>query len=174
MEKEKQEYLILECINNGKATVRQRDIAKIANISLGTTNLIIKRLVDKGLLKIKHISSKNINYLLTSEGLSIISKRSSDFLKRTIRNVIVFKEAVDLIVEDIKDQNYKTINLVGDSDILFLIENACNQYCIELTVNSVEIDEKETKNIYSESFIPKEASDSIYLATILGNAMKCL
>lgn len=163
MEKDNQEYLILKSIHDGEETIRQRDIAKIANISLGMTNAIIRRLVNKGFLKAKHINRRSLSYLLTPEGLNIITKRSSDFLKRTIKNVVVFKDTIDIIVAELKSTNYRTINLIGESDLLFLIENSCLNYNIKLIQNEKELDEKQIKNIYSEKFLPKHDSDSLYL-----------
>jgi len=172
MEKEKQEYLILKLIHNGQETIRQRDIAKIANISLGMTNSIIKRLIEKGLLKAKHINQKNINYLLTPKGLSIITKKSSDFLKRTIKNVVVFKEAIDLIVRDLKNNNIKTINLIGESDLLFLIEYSCFKHQLKLIKVNKEINNLTVKNIYSEAFLPKSEVNNIYLVKKLDEVAK--
>ena len=47
----------------------------------------------------------------------MVSRRGSDFLKRTIRNVVVFNDTINIIVKDIKEEGYKTINLVGESDL---------------------------------------------------------
>ncbi|QEN05610.1 winged helix-turn-helix transcriptional regulator [Thiospirochaeta perfilievii] len=175
MEKDTQEYLILKSIHDGEETIKQRDIAKIANISLGNTNSILKRLIDKGFVKASHINQKSFNYLLTPKGLSVITKRSSDFLKRTIRNVVVFKDAIELIVKDIKDNNFKSINLIGESDLLFLIENSCYKHQLKLTTTNKEITDPTVKNIYSESFLPKEENSSnIYLIDSLDEATRTI
>lgn len=145
MEKENQEYLILKSIQDGQETIRQRDISKIANISLGMTNTIIKKLIEKGLLKAKHINSKNINYLLTTQGINTISKRSTDFLKRTIRNVVVYKDAIDKIVVNIKKENYDGILIEDENDFNFLFEYSCLKHGIkfnDLYVNNKKIDEE--------------------------------
>lgn len=145
MDKENQEYLILRSIRDGQETIRQRDIAKIANISLGMTNAIIKKLIEKGLLKAKHINSNNIKYLLTTKGINIISKRTTDFLKRTIKNVVVYKDAIDKIVNTIKNENYDGIIIEGESDFNFLFEYSCLKHGIkynDLDVNNKKINEE--------------------------------
>jgi len=163
MKKETQDFLILKSIHEGEESIKQRDIAKIANISLGMTNIIIKRLIDKGLVKARQINQKSFNYFLTPNGISYISKKSSDFLKRTIRNVVVFKDAIEIIVKSLKDCNYKTVNLIGDSDLLFLLENSCLRNGMELIVSDKEVDSPEVKNIYSENFLPIIETNNIYL-----------
>lgn len=125
MSKEKSEFLILKSIQDGKETIRQRDLAKIAGISLGMTNAIIKKLVEKGFVKAKHINSKNIHYLLTPKGVSTLTKRSTVFLRRTIKNVVIYKDAIEKIVENIKKEGYTGIIIDEESDFNFLIEYIC-------------------------------------------------
>lgn len=43
----------------------------------------------------------------------MVSRKGSDFLKRTIKNVVVFNDSINIIVNDLKAEGYKTINLVG-------------------------------------------------------------
>ena len=47
------ELKILEKIHNNEDSIRQRDLAKIAGLSLGMTNSILKRLMDKGFLTVQ-------------------------------------------------------------------------------------------------------------------------
>lgn len=174
MKKDKVEYLILKSIHNGEKTIRQRDIARIANISLGMTNSIIKRLVEKGLLKIKYLNSKKMQYLLTPNGIIAVTKRSSDFLKKTIRNMMEFNQVIDIIVQDVKENGFNTINLIGESDLLFLIENSCNRKGIELQLNNEEVKQKDIKNVYSENYLPISDDDKLYLAERLALVINTL
>ncbi len=113
------------------------------------TNSIIKKPIDKGLLRAKQITPKNIHYLLTPDGISMVSRRGSDFLKRTVRNVVVFNQSIEIIVKDAKEQGYKTINLIGESDLLFLIQHSCNVNGIELKQSEEESTDSRIKNIDS-------------------------
>jgi DNA-binding MarR family transcriptional regulator len=68
--------------------VRQRDLAKIAGLSLGMTNAILKRLALKGLLTIKRVNNRNIHYIVTPTGIEAITRKSYRYFKRTIKNVV--------------------------------------------------------------------------------------
>lgn len=166
MNKDDREYLILKSIKDGQDTIRQRDIAKIAGVSLGMTNTIIKRLIEKGLLKSKYVTSKNIKYLLTPAGLTLITKRGGDFLKRTIRNVVVFNESIDIKVKEIKTEGYTTINLIGESDLIFLLKHSCEINNMKLELTDKETNNKETKNINAEN-LSREVLDAYLLDAIL-------
>ena len=86
------ELTILENIYNQPGELRQRDLARIAGLSLGMTNAILKRLAVKGLLTIKRINNRNIHYIVTPSGIELITSKSYQYFKRTIKNVVYYKE----------------------------------------------------------------------------------
>lgn len=166
MTKEDREYLILKSIKEGQDTIRQRDIAKIAGVSLGMTNSIIKKLIDKGLLRAKQITSKNIKYLLTPEGLTMVTRRGGDFLKRTVRNVVVFNESIDIIVKSIRSEGYSTINLVGDSDVTFLLHHSCTINKMDLSYSKEPVTRNNTKNLDAQE-LGQEVLDAYLSGAVL-------
>ena len=105
----------------------QRDISKALNMSLGMTNSILKRFVDKGWMCMHKISARNIKYVLTPEGLKEVAKRSYNYVKRTIKNVYDFKELILDFVGKQKSLGIKNIILLGEDDIAFIIEYACQK-----------------------------------------------
>lgn len=105
----------------------QRDISKALNMSLGMTNSILKRFVDKGWMCMHKISARNIKYVLTPEGLKEVAKRSYNYIKRTIKNVYDFKELILDFVGKQKFLGIKNIILLGEDDIAFIIEYACHK-----------------------------------------------
>lgn len=50
--------------------VTQRSLASDLGIALGLTNLLIRRLVRKGWVRVKRVSARRITYLITPEGLA--------------------------------------------------------------------------------------------------------
>jgi len=124
------EYIILENIYNSPVdhpSLRQRDLAQIAGASLGMTNSILKRLAQKGLITIKKLNSRNIQYAITIEGINEIILRSYRYFKRTIKNVVFFKEILEDLVSRAKHNNINTVILVGQSDLDFIVEHACRK-----------------------------------------------
>lgn len=122
------EFLILENIYTslGRDTpLRQRDLALIAGTSLGMTNSILKRLVQKGWISVKKLNRRNIQYAVTIDGINELLRRSYRYFKRTIRNIMVYKDAIDRVVGLAKRKNYAAVLLVGVSDLEFIIEHSC-------------------------------------------------
>ena len=118
------ELIILEQIQNNPR-VNQRDLASVAQASLGMTNAILKRFAAKGLITIKKVNNRNIRYALTAKGIEEIAARSWSYFKRTIKNVMDYQNAIMEIVQQVKEDGYKGIALRGESDFEFIIEHAC-------------------------------------------------
>ena len=127
MNHSEKELLILEKIHKSKDSIKQRDLAVIAGLSLGMTNAILKRLIDKGLVTIKKVNSRNISYAVSPLGIEEISKKSYGFFKRTIKNIVIYKEAINDVVIDARENGFTTICLAGRSDIDFIIEHICGK-----------------------------------------------
>jgi len=68
----------------------QRDLAKELGLSLGKLNYCIKALKDKGLVKIRRFKKTpnkigHIKYVLTSQGISLRTKLTINFMKKKMK-----------------------------------------------------------------------------------------
>ncbi|MDR0376957.1 MAG: MarR family transcriptional regulator [Spirochaetaceae bacterium] len=153
------EFVILENIYDSsgqEVPLRQRDLARIAGASLGMTNAILKRLAKRGWISIKKLNSRNIQYVITLEGINEILHRSYRYFKRTIRNVVYHKDRIDEAVLAAKSNNFIAVLLIGASDLEFILEHACQYYGVSFlkaarsdTVS--HIPEENILKVYSEN-----------------------
>ena len=118
----------LERIQQSQNPVRQRDLARIIGLSLGMTNAILKRLAQKGLLQVQKVNNRNIQYAVSAKGMEEIAHRSYRYLKRTIKNVVYYKEAIDRQIQEIGSRGYQRLVLVGSSDLDFIVEHLCHKH----------------------------------------------
>lgn len=89
---EKEFAVIREISNNHLPD--QRVIATRTGISLGLTNIIIKRLIQKGYVKAKQLNHKKIQYILTPKGFSEKAQKSYFFTLKTISLLKTTKEEI--------------------------------------------------------------------------------
>lgn len=85
--------------------ITQRELAKKAGISLGSSHYCIKALVEKGWVKAGNFK-RNPNksaylYLLTPEGISQKSKLAFDFLQRKKAEYDALKLEIENLTEEI-------------------------------------------------------------------------
>ena len=173
METLERELDILQNISESVKQIHQRDLAEIIGLSLGMTNAILKRLVQKGWLKVKKINNRNIQYIVSPQGMEEIARRSFRYFKRTIKNVVYYKEVLDQFAREVITKGFDTIILVGESDLDFVIEHVCqkNKLSFKKVASEREIDNKEGNHfaLYSEGTEnkPEEGKVAAFLYEIL-------
>jgi predicted transcriptional regulator len=111
--------------------VSQRSISNALGMSLGLTNAILRRLMDKGFLLARRINHNNVHYLVTPAGIDQISRRSYLYLRRTIGHVVRYKEHLRTFCRSQHDAGIREIILVGPSDLTFILEWCCEKEEIE-------------------------------------------
>jgi len=146
------EIELLESIHTHSDHVRQRDLARIAGLSLGMTNAIVKRLVQKGWLTVRKVNNRNIRYAVSPEGIEEISRRSYSYFKRTVKNIVYYRESIETFVREVKAQGHSTVRLVGKSDLDFIVEHACARYGIRFVNDGANEGDSRCFVLYSEVF----------------------
>lgn len=118
------ELEILEHLHQD-TSLHQRDLSRIVGLSLGMTNAILKRLATKGFLMVRKVNNRNIKYIVSPAGVEEISRRSYNYLKRTIKNIVYYKENLEHTLRQLKEQGIQRVLLEGQSDVDFIIEHLC-------------------------------------------------
>jgi len=117
------ELEILERLeNNGHIT--QRDLSKEVGIALGLVNHLLKKMVNKGWIKIKNIDAKKIRYLITPEG----AREKSSLLYRRVESTIHFYLDAKRVIKDkiihLKNEGIENVSIYGInhiSEVLFIV-----------------------------------------------------
>ena len=64
--------------------VTQRTLARELGIALGLTNLLVRRLVNKGYVRLSNVDRRRVRYFLTPEGAAEKARVSKAFLENTL------------------------------------------------------------------------------------------
>jgi hypothetical protein len=91
------------------------------------TNAILKRLARKGWITVKKINSRNIQYAVTLAGINEILRRSYRYFKRTIKNIVYYKDTLETLIQKAWSLDNTTVLLIGASDLDFIVEHACRR-----------------------------------------------
>ncbi len=117
---EKEFAVIREIANNHQPN--QRLIARKLGISLGLTNLIIKRLINKGYVKISQLSARKIEYILTPQGFAEKAKKSYHYTLKTIMAIRNLKNRIqEIIISEYKNGKRK-FAIQGNNELAILVE----------------------------------------------------
>ncbi len=132
------ELKIIEEISK-KKSLTQRDISQNTNLSLGSVNLIIKRLIKRGFVKTVSLNPKKIDYILTSEGFSQKAKKSYQYVLKTIDLVKAVREEIAKIILEEFNQGQKKFVVLGDDDLADIIELALKGFDYKRVVTLEDI-----------------------------------
>jgi DNA-binding MarR family transcriptional regulator len=114
------EFLLIQEISR-QPTRTQRDLSRRLGLSLGMTNLLIKRLSRKGLIKITQLDWKRTQYLLTFQGAAEKARKSYAYTLYTLR---IFRQLQENITAAIRREyagGRRSFHLVAQDELLALI-----------------------------------------------------
>jgi DNA-binding MarR family transcriptional regulator len=78
------EHRILDHLQTGER-VTQRKLSRELGIALGLTNLLVRRLVTKGWVRITRISRSRILYLITPAGIAAKARLTRAYVRESVR-----------------------------------------------------------------------------------------
>ena len=85
----------------------QRDLSRVMGVSLGKINYCMKKLTEKGLIKLtnfSHSSNKLVYmYLLTPQGIEQKAKLTTSFLKIKMVEFEMLREEINKLKNDAKE-----------------------------------------------------------------------
>lgn len=116
---EKEFLLIQEISRNPEAT--QRHLSESLGVSLGTTNLLIRRLARKGLLKVQQLDWKRTRYLLTLEGAVEKSRKAYHYTVYTLRLFRQLQENIMSVLNTEHAAGRRDFVFVADHELLDLL-----------------------------------------------------
>jgi DNA-binding MarR family transcriptional regulator len=133
MSKVDTELSILESIaaaGGSPGSLTQRDIASSSGLSLGMTNALLRRLAERGWVKLNRISTRTIRYALSPEGVAEIARRSAGYFRRSAKNADLYKERLENFALSELRKGIGTLVLVGSTELDFLMEYVCERHGI--------------------------------------------
>jgi len=117
----------------------QRDLAGASGLSLGMTNALIKRFIERGWIKLTHISGRSLKYILTAEGMEEVLRRSISFFTRAVRSASLYRDKIDSFVMGLAKTGYAVLVLEGPAELDFLFDYSCERHGLEFVKNPGEI-----------------------------------
>ncbi|MCK4244272.1 MAG: winged helix-turn-helix transcriptional regulator [Candidatus Omnitrophica bacterium] len=119
---EKEYRLINEVSRN--STITQREISQRLGFSLGMTNILLKRLIQKGYIKIGQLNRHKVQYLLTPAGIAQGMKRSYRYLFHTFHSLREIKSKIQSVLLAEYRKGQRKFIILGDGELADITEIA--------------------------------------------------
>jgi len=110
------EYQVLTHLQENEITT-QRKISSKTGLSLGAVNLLLKKMVRKGLIKVEKLNARTVRYILTPQGIKEKTKLTYQFVRSSYRQILNITTAVQtLIAEEAINSKTDQVVLYGPAD----------------------------------------------------------
>ena len=110
----------------------QRDLARDLNISLGLVNSFVKRLVQKGYFKARHVPKNRIRYFLTPQGASEKTRLTYEYIQHSYNFYKEARQKLRALYSELEKQGVTLIVFYGASDLAEIAYLSLQETNIEL------------------------------------------
>ena len=115
--------------------VSQAKLAEDLGVAVGTVNWHLKRLVEKGYIKVKRARRRKLRYIITPDGLSLRARLTLAYVQHSFMLFRQVQQHVRQLLNDLKKADIRTVRLVGDGDIADVCRLTCMEQHFILTEN---------------------------------------
>lgn len=130
------DLVLLEQIDqNPDAT--QASLAVQLGVAVGTINWHLKRLVEKGYVKVRRVERRKLRYLITPEGLALRARLTLDYINTSFHLYRLVRQRMTDALEVVRESGYGQVRLEGEGDVA----EVCRLTCLEQGVDIVQAQE---------------------------------
>lgn len=120
--------------------VSQATIADQLGVAVGTVNWHIKRLVEKGYVKVKRAQRKKLRYIITPSGIALRARLTVEYVEWSMLLYRKTRQRVSKLLKEAKESGYQSVRIEvsdqGPDDILDICRLTCLEYGMEALVES--------------------------------------
>jgi DNA-binding MarR family transcriptional regulator len=118
------EYDILNAISQD-STITQLGLASRLGMAVGSVNWYLKRLINRGFVKVSQLDRTRLKYDLTPEGMSVFSERATQYVKDSLKTYKLFRKNAKNLVSHLKADGITEVYLHGDDEIMDIFRLTC-------------------------------------------------
>lgn len=122
--------ILEEIEKNPDAT--QASLAARLDVAVGTINWHLKRLIEKGYVKVRRAERKKLRYIITPEGLALRARLAVDYIQTSFRVYRIVRERVILALQEVHSRGFTDVQLQGDGDVADVARLSCMEQGINI------------------------------------------
>lgn len=115
--------------------ISQAKLAEELGVAVGTVNWHIKRLVEKGFVKVKRARRRKLRYIITPEGIALRARLTVDYIRQQFNLFRRVRTRVTNLLNSLEEADQYTIRLVGEGDVADVCRLTCMERHFTLTEN---------------------------------------
>jgi len=105
----------------------QATLAARLNVAVGTINWHLKRLVEKGYVKVRRVERRKLRYIITPEGLALRARMTMDYIDNSFQLYRLARQRSIAALEELEAAGWNRVQVIGNGDIA----EVCRLTCME-------------------------------------------
>jgi DNA-binding MarR family transcriptional regulator len=125
------EYALLDEIAQDSMVTQARLSGRLG-IAVGSVNWYIKRLTQRGWVKVTHLDRTRLKYDLTPEGMAVFTQRALSFARDSLKVYSSMREKAKMLVSELKHQGIEAVHIDGDGPTADILRLTCIEAGLKL------------------------------------------
>lgn len=105
----------------------QASLALQLGVAVGTINWHLKRLIEKGYVKVRRAERRKLRYIITPEGMALRTRLTIDYIQNSFRLYRLVRERALAALDVLIAAGYRRARIGGDGDVA----EVCRLTCLE-------------------------------------------
>ena len=126
------DLVILEKIE-GDPDTPQAAMATQLEVAVGTINWHLKRLIEKGYVKVSRVERRKLKYIITPEGIALRARLTLDYIQNSFNLYRLVRERVIEALKDVHAAGYHTVHIEGSGDVAEICRLTCLEQEIQVS-----------------------------------------
>ena len=125
------EYAVLNEIAQD-SLVTQAGLSEKIGIAVGSVNWYVKRLVQRGWIKVSHLDRTRLKYDLTSAGMKVFTKRAVSYARDSLKVNADLREKARDVAAELKRKDVGQVYVEGRDETADILKLTCIESGIEV------------------------------------------
>src|SRR3990172_11624722 len=108
----RREYALLDEIARD-SLVTQASLSSRLGMAVGSVNWYLKRLTQRGWVKVSHLDRTRLKYDLTSEGMAVFTQRALSYARDSLKVYSRLREKAKVLTAELRQQGVQAVHLDG-------------------------------------------------------------
>ena len=112
----------------------QATLASQLGVAVGTINWHIKRLIEKGYVKVRRAERRKLKYIITPEGIALRASLTLDYIQSSFSLYRLVRNRSLSAIQQLRKAGLNTIRIIGEGDVAEI----CKLTCLEQNFTLVD------------------------------------
>lgn len=113
--------------------ISQAKLAEELGVAIGTVNWHLKRLIEKGFVKVKRARRRKLRYIITPEGIALRARLTVDYIQQSFGLFRRVRKRAASLLAQLQKQGINVVRVEGDGDVADVCRLTCMEQHFSLT-----------------------------------------